>query len=69
MLTLKEYRVQLGWNVSRLAKEAKVSRQAVNNAERGGAIQAETAKALADALSRGYEQTISVLDIKGLVII
>jgi DNA-binding XRE family transcriptional regulator len=67
--TLKEYRVQLGWNVSTLASKANVSRQAVNNAERGTAIQAETAKALADALSAGYGQKISVLDIQGLSII
>ena len=68
-LTLKDYRVQLGWNVSTLAKHAGISRQAVNNAERGAAIQAETAKAIADALSKGYGREISVLNIRGLVII
>jgi DNA-binding XRE family transcriptional regulator len=68
-MTLKDYRVQLGWNVSTLAQEAGISRQAVNNAERGGAIQAETAKAIANALSKGYGREINVLDIKGLVII
>lgn len=68
-MTLKDYRVQLGWNVSRLASEAGISRQAVANAERGAAIQAETAKALAVALSKGYGREIQVLDVHGLVII
>lgn len=67
--SVKEYRVQLGWNVSKLAQEAGLTRQAVSNAERGAAIQAETAKKIADALSKGYGTTISVLDIEGLVIL
>ena len=46
-----------------------MSRQVINNAERGAAIQADTAKALADALGKGYGREISVLHIKGLAII
>ena len=68
-MTLKEYRVELGWNVSTFADKAGISRQAVNTAERGSPIQAETAKKLADALSEGYERQIRVLDIEGLNIL
>ena len=66
MPTLREYRIELGWNINKLAEEAGISRQAVANAEKGGQIQAETAKALAVALSRGYGRDIKVLEIEGL---
>jgi transcriptional regulator with XRE-family HTH domain len=66
MTTLREYRIELGWTVSRLAEEAHISRPTVNSAERGSAIQADIAKALADALSRGYGREIKVRDIQGL---
>jgi transcriptional regulator with XRE-family HTH domain len=66
MPTLREYRIELGWNISKLAEEAGVSRQVVTNAEQGKRIQAETAKALATALSKGYGREIKVLEIEGL---
>ena len=56
MTTLRDYRVNLGWSPNRLAREAKKSRSAIVNAESGEPVQAETAKAIADALSRGYGQ-------------
>lgn len=69
MATLRELRINLGWNVQRLAAEAGITRQAVYAAERSDPIRAETAKALADALSRGYGREIKPLDIEGLKII
>jgi DNA-binding XRE family transcriptional regulator len=69
MSTVRELRINLGWNVQKLAQEANVTRQAVYTAERGDPIRAETAKALADALSRGYGREIKPLDIEGLNII
>ena len=66
MATLREYRIELRWTVSKLAEEAKISRPTVNAAERGSTIQADIAKALADALSKGYGQEIKVRDIEGL---
>jgi transcriptional regulator with XRE-family HTH domain len=65
-MTLRELRIQLGWSQNRLAKEAKVARGAVTNAENGTPIRAETAKALADAFTKGYGREITVLDIDGL---
>jgi transcriptional regulator with XRE-family HTH domain len=65
-MTLREYRIQLGWSQNRLAQEAGIARSAVSNAESGGTIRAETAKAIADALSKGYGREIRVLDIQGL---
>jgi transcriptional regulator with XRE-family HTH domain len=65
-MTLREYRIELGWSQNRLAQEAKIARGAVANAENGKVIRAETAKAIADALSRGYNREVRVLDIQGL---
>lgn len=66
MMTLRQFRLELGWNVSRLAESAGVTRQSVSAAERGGVIQAETAKAIADALSRAYQREIKPWEIEGL---
>lgn len=65
-MTLKQYRVNLGWNPKRLADEAGLARATVISAEAGEVITAETAKALADALSKAYGHTINVTDIQGL---
>ena len=51
MTMLRDYRVNLGWSIYRLAHEAGISRPAAANAENGQPIKAETAKAIADALS------------------
>jgi transcriptional regulator with XRE-family HTH domain len=69
MTTLRHYRINLGWSIYRLAHEAGISRPAVANAESGQPIKAETAKALADALSRAYGQDIKPTDIEGLNIL
>jgi transcriptional regulator with XRE-family HTH domain len=69
MTTLRDYRVNLGWSIHRLAHEAGISRPAAANAENGQPIKAETAKAIADALSRAYGQAIKPTDIEGLNIL
>ena len=69
MSTLRELRINLGWTIQRLAEEAGITRQAVSGAEKGDPIRADTAKALADALGRGYGREIKPLDIEGLDII
>ena len=69
MTTLRHYRINLGWSIYRLAHEAEISRPAAANAENGQPIKAETAKALADALSRAYGQDIKPTDIEGLNIL
>jgi transcriptional regulator with XRE-family HTH domain len=65
-MTLKEYRVNLGWSTNKLAKEAGLAHGTVVSAEAGEIITAATAKAIADALSKAYGYTINVTDIKGL---
>lgn len=65
-MTLKEYRVNLGWSTNQLAREAKIARGSVVSAEAGEVITAATAKAIADTLSKAYGRTINVTDIDGL---
>lgn len=70
MANLYKYRIDLGWSQNRLAQEAGISHPSVvKRAENGEPIQAETAKAIADALSRGYGKEIKPSDIEGLKIL
>jgi transcriptional regulator with XRE-family HTH domain len=66
MATLKQLRLSLGWTVTKLAEESGLARQSITAAERGGLIQADTAKAIADALSRAYGKHIESWEIEGL---
>lgn len=66
MTTLRTYRIDLGWSVRKLALEAKVSPHVASRAEAGEPIQASTARALADALSRALGREIRPSDIEGL---
>ncbi len=68
-MTLREYRIELGWSINKLAQEAKITRQSAANAEDGQPIKAETAKAIADTLSKAYGREIRVFDIQGLNIL
>ena len=68
-MTLREYRVNLGWSQYQLAKESGLSPSIVKRAEDGAPVQARTAKALADALSRAYGREIKPTDIAGLNIL
>ena len=69
MTTLRQYRIDLGWSVRRLAQEAGISHPVAKRAEDGEPIQASTAKALADALSRALGREIRPSDIEGLNIL
>jgi len=68
-MTLREYRVNLGWSQNQLAKEAGIAPSTVKLAEEGAPVRARTAKALADALSRAYGREIQPIDITGLQIL
>jgi transcriptional regulator with XRE-family HTH domain len=69
MATLRTLRINLGWTLQKLAQEAGVTRQTVKSAEKGTPVLAGTAKAIADALSRGYGREIKPLDIDALHIL
>ena len=39
-MNLREYRIELGWSINKLAQEAKITRQSAANAEDGQPIKA-----------------------------
>jgi transcriptional regulator with XRE-family HTH domain len=69
MATLRKLRVDLGWSQTALAKEAGISPAIAKRAEQLRPIQARTARALADALSKAYAREIKPSDIEGLQIL
>ena len=69
LATLRKLRVDLGWSQTALAKEAGISPAIAKRAEQLMPIQARTARALADALSKAYEREIKPSDIEGLQIL
>jgi hypothetical protein len=46
-----------------------MSRQAIAAAEKGGVVRGDTAKAIADALAKGYRKEIKPWEIEGLTIL
>jgi len=66
MPTLRQLRIGLGWSMKMLAKEAGIARQTVASAERGDTVHAQKAKAIVDALSKGYQKEILVWEVEGL---
>jgi hypothetical protein len=69
MATLRTLRVDLGWSQTALAKEAGISPTIAKRAEQLLPIQARTARALADALSKAYAREIKPSEIEGLQIL
>lgn len=69
MTTIRDYRIELGWSASELARKAKINRETVARAEQGEAIRPVKAKAIATALSRGLRIRIRPGEIEGLNIL
>ena len=69
MATLKQLRVGLGWTIARMVQETGLARQTIGEAEKKGTVRADSAKAIADALSRGYGKEIRPWDIEGLQVL
>jgi transcriptional regulator with XRE-family HTH domain len=69
MATLRTLRVDLGWSQTALANEAGISPTIAKRAEQLLPIQARTARALADALSKAYAREIKPSEIDGLQIL
>lgn len=66
MATLKQLRLEAGLQIKQLADNAGVTRQSITTAEKGGFIRADTARAIAGALSEALSQDIKVWQIEGL---
>jgi transcriptional regulator with XRE-family HTH domain len=65
-MTLDEYRRELGWSISELARQAGIDFNTANKALSGDSVSGRTAVAIAKAISRGMGQKIRYQDIQGL---
>lgn len=65
-MTLDEYRKELGWSISELARQAGIDFNTANRALTGGSISGRTAVALANAISNGLGRKVRYQDIKEL---
>lgn len=65
-MTLADYCRKLGWNASELARRAGVNVRTAQRALDGQRINAENARAIAQALSTELDTTVYVGDLEGL---
>jgi hypothetical protein len=67
-VTLQDYCDYLGWNVSRLAREAGITWKTANKAIFKDECSSRVASLIADAISRAMNKPVHVGDLEGLVI-
>jgi transcriptional regulator with XRE-family HTH domain len=67
-MTLQEYRLSLAWSLSELARRSGLTYSTVSRIEKGEPAYAHTVAAIANALSEGLGRTVTINDIKGVVI-
>lgn len=58
---LRTFRIERGWNMTRLAQEAKVTQATISRMERGSSTSPSTAKKVADALCRPVAELFTIL--------
>jgi DNA-binding XRE family transcriptional regulator len=68
-MTVKEYRIHLGWSTTELARRAKVSPRTVRRAEDGEPVYDYTLGAIARAISEGLGKTVTINDLEGVNIV
>lgn len=64
-MTVKQYRVLLGWAPSELARRAGLSSRTINRVENGQPTYDYTLGAIARAISEGLGRTITIDDLEG----
>lgn len=57
---LRMSRVERGWDMTRLAQEAKVTQATISRVERGSSTSPSTAKKVADALGRPVAELFTI---------
>lgn len=65
-MTIEEYRLQLAWSITELARRAKLAPRTVSRIEDGEPAYAHTIAAIANALSEGLGQRITIHDLDGV---
>ena len=67
-MTVEQYRFQLAWSASELARRARVSPQTVARLERGEPVRYHIVAAIAKALGEGLGRTLNLDDLDGIKI-
>ena len=68
-MTIDDYRVKLGWSKRRMAREAGIDVSTLSDAIAGKRIYKAKAGLIANAISRGLGQEITIRDLDGLNLI
>jgi DNA-binding XRE family transcriptional regulator len=68
-MTLKEYRISLGWSPSELARRAGVASRTINRIEDGQPTYDYTLGAIARAISAELGRTVTIQDFDGVNVI
>ncbi len=68
-MTVKEYRISLGWSPTELARRAGISARTVNRVEDGQPTYDYTLGAIARVFSEALGRTITIRDFEGVQII
>ena len=58
---LRASRIERGWDMTKLAHEAKVTQATISRVERGNSTSTSTAKKVADALGRPVAELFTIL--------
>lgn len=67
-MTVRDYRISLGWSASELARRARMTNKTLNRIENGEPVYDYTVGAVARALSEGLGKTITIHDLDGIKI-
>ena len=65
-MTIKEYRLELAWSITELARRAKLASRTVSRIEDGEPAYDHTVAAIANALSEGLGKRITINDLDGV---
>ena len=65
-MNLEQYRIECGWSLRRMAREAEIDFTTLKRAMNGENVSGDTAKKLAAAISRELRQEIRYTQIEGL---
>lgn len=68
-MTVRDYRVSLGWSVSELARRAGLTSKTISRIEDGEPVFDHSVGAVAKALSEALGQTITIYDLDGVNIV
>jgi predicted transcriptional regulator len=68
-MTIRDYRWELGWSMSELARRAGLDYQTVSRIEKKGVARLSSVAAIARAFSEALGRKVSIRDIEGVRIL